>query len=201
MPQQVTITISYDTDIKPRFLNVTYKRGIASDGTVGKRQVYGMQADTDGSDYDMSIVYPSYERWLYEAIRMEREYMEGEPVTGLKGETTVTLLMPGNWEHYAPNAPGLRYAMLQLILNGMLSDWYEITQPESAAMYRKNAELNKAEITSIIYSLRAPGLQQHDMPSEEPSGEAGGGGDDELHRSEDAGDGGEQEEGGDDVNG
>ena len=155
MANTVTITIKEATAVK-RFQQVTYKQGRAVEQPNVMKQVYNIQADSEDSA-DAGLTHDSYQRWLYEAVRVVREYMTSEPTVSNTDETSITLLMPSNWEHYT-NAPGLKYAMLELILNGMLADWYDTVEPDSAVTYKKKAELNKAEIKSIIYSLSAPSV-------------------------------------------
>lgn len=154
MPQQVTITIK-EADALKRFERATFKQGRALEQPHVVKQVYNMQADSEDAA-DAGLMHDSYTYWLGEAINQAREYLTEEPVISNKDETSFNLLMPGNWEHYAPNAPGLKYAMMELIQNGMLSDWYDETKPDSAKSFRQKAELNKAEIRSIIYSLKPP---------------------------------------------
>jgi len=153
MSQQVSITIK-EYDVTVRFEKATYKMGRALEQPKAEKLVYNIQADKGSSD--ATLLHDSYNRWLSEAIDTVREYMVAEPVLANKDETTFTILMPGNWEHYAPNAPGLKYAMLELIHNGMLSDWYDETKQDLAKEYKRNVQLNKAQIVSIIYSLKPP---------------------------------------------
>ena len=154
MPQQVTITIK-EADALKRFEYATFKQGRALEQPKVMKQVYNLQADSEETA-DYGLMHDSYTYWLGEAVNQVREYLTAEPVIANKDESTFMLLMPGNWEHYAPNAPGLKYAMLELILNGMLADWYDETKPDSAKTFKQKAELNKAEIRSIIYSLKPP---------------------------------------------
>lgn len=119
------------------------------------KQVYNLQADGDDTA-DAGLMHDSYNEWLGVALNQVREYLTAEPTIANKDESTFVLLMPGTWEHYAPNAPGLKYVMLELIQNGMLADWYDETKPDSAKTFRQKSELNKAEIRSIIYSLKPP---------------------------------------------
>ena len=154
MPQQVTITIK-EADALLRFERATFKQGRALEQPQVVRQVYNLQADREDTA-DEGLMHDSYTRWLWEGIRIVREYLVAEPTVANKDETSFMLLMPGNWEHFAPNAPGLKYAMLELIHHGMLADWYEEIKPDSAKSYKQKAELNKAEIHSIIYSLKPP---------------------------------------------
>lgn len=86
-----------------------------------------------------------------------REYLSGTPnydSSPNDKEFVINLLMPQNW--VVQSKAGLRYALLELVHNGMLADWYDDTKPDSAAAFKKKAELNKAEIHSIIYSLNPP---------------------------------------------
>lgn len=154
MPQQVTIMIK-EADALKRFERATFKQGRALEQPNVVKQVYNLQADHEESA-DQGLMHDSYNQWLGEAVNQVREYLTAEPTVSNTDETTLVLLMPGNWEHYAPNAPGLRYAMLELIQNGMLADWYDETKPDSAKSFRQKAELNKAQIRSIIYSLKPP---------------------------------------------
>ena len=119
------------------------------------KQVYNLQADGEDTA-DAGLMHDSYNKWLGEAVNQVREYLTAEPTITNTDVTSIVLLMPGSWEHYAPNAPGLKYAMLELIQNGMLADWYDGTKPDSAKSFKQKAELNKAEIRSIIYSLKPP---------------------------------------------
>jgi hypothetical protein len=41
----------------------------------------------------------------------------------------------------------------------MLADWYDDMKPDQSKAYKQKAEVNKAEIHSIIYSLNPPSLQ------------------------------------------
>lgn len=154
MPQQVTITIK-EADALKRFERATFKQGRALEQPNVVKQVYNLQADGEETA-DAGLMHDSYTYWLGEAVNQVREYLVAEPTIANNDESTFMLLMPGNWEHYAPNAPGLRYAMLELIQNGMLADWYDETKPDSAKTFRQKSEVNKAEIRSIIYSLKPP---------------------------------------------
>lgn len=154
MPQQVTIMIK-EADALKRFERATFKQGRALEQPNVAKQVYNLQADSEETA-DAGLMHESYTYWLGEAINQVREYLVAEPTIANKDESTFMLLMPGNWEHYAPNAPGLKYAMLELIQNGMLADWYDETKPDSAKTFRQKSEVNKAEIRSIIYSLKPP---------------------------------------------
>lgn len=138
-----------------RFQQATYKQGRALEQPNVVKQVYNLQADGEDTA-DAGLMHDSYNEWLGEAVNQVREYLTAEPTVANTDVTSIVLLMPGNWEHYAPNAPGLKYAILELIHNGMLADWYDNTKPDSAKGFRQKAELNKAEIRSIIYSLKPP---------------------------------------------
>ena len=137
-----------------RFMQATWKNGRSTDLPNLAKQTYNAQADLDDTA-DAALMHDSYTRWLYEGVGLVREYLTAEPTVS-NDETTMILLMPGNWEHYSPNAPGLKYAIRELILNGMLGDWYDEVKPELAKTFKQKAELNKAEIYSIIYSLKPP---------------------------------------------
>ena len=158
MSQQVTISIK-ESEVLKLMEQATFKQGRALEQPQVAKQVYNLQSDVEDAA-DAGLMHSSYAFWLGEAINQVREYLTEEPTVGTTVQTsdttTITLLMPGNWEHYAPNAPGLRYAMLELIQNGILADWYDKTKPDSAKTFRQKAELNKAEIRSIVYSLRPP---------------------------------------------
>lgn len=154
MSQQVTITIK-EANVLKRFEDATYKQGKALEQPQVAKQVWNLQADVEEAA-DYVLMHESYAYWLGEAVNQVRKYLLSEPAVSNKDETSLVLLMPGNWEHYAPNAPGLKYAMLELIQNGMLADWYDETKPDSAKTFWQKAELNKAEIRSIVYSLRPP---------------------------------------------
>ena len=154
MPQQVTIMIK-EADALKRFERATFKQGRALEQPNVAKQVYNLQADGEETA-DAGLMHESYTYWLGEAINQVREYLVAEPTIANKDESSFMLLMSGNWEHYAPNAPGLKYAMLELIQNGMLADWYDETKPDSAKTFRQKSEVNQAEIRSIIYSLKPP---------------------------------------------
>lgn len=154
MSQQVTITIK-EANVLKRFEDATYKQGKALEQPQVAKQVWNLQADVEEAA-DYVLMHESYAYWLGEAVNQVREYLLAEPSIANKDESTFMLLMPGNWEHYAPNAPGLKQAMLELILNGMLADWYENTKTDSAKTFRQKSELNKAEIRNIVYSLKPP---------------------------------------------
>ena len=154
MSQQVTITIK-EASVVGRFVDATFKQGKALEQPKAEKLVYNLQADTEEAT-DQRLTHDSYNRWLSEAVNAVREYMTAEPVLANGDETTLTLLMPGNWEHYAPNAPGLKYAMLELIHNGMLADWYDETKQDLAKEYQRNVQLNKSQIVSIVYSQKPP---------------------------------------------
>lgn len=138
-----------------RFERATFKQGRALEQPQVVKQVYNLQADGEDTA-DAGLMHDSYTYWLGEAVNQVREYLTAEPIITNTDVTSITLLMPDNWEHYAPNAPGLKYAMLELIQNGMLADWYDETRPDSAKTFRQKSEVNKAEICSIIYSLKPP---------------------------------------------
>lgn len=154
MSQQVTIMIK-EADALKRFEHATFKQGRALEQPNVAKQVYNLQADHEETA-DQGLMHGSYNFWLGEAVNQVREYLTAEPTVANTDETTIVLKMPGNWEHYAPNAPGLKYAMLELIQNGMLADWYDETKPDSAKTFRQKAEVNRAQIRSIIYSLKPP---------------------------------------------
>ena len=156
MSQQVTITIK-EAEVLKRFQQATYKQGRALEQPNVVKQVYNLQADGEDTA-DAGLMHDSYNAWIGEAVNQVREYLTAEPTITNTDVTNIVLQMPGNWEHYAPNAPGLKYAMTELILNGMLADWYDNTKPDSAKGFRQKAELNKAQVRSIIYALKAPSV-------------------------------------------
>lgn len=153
MAQQVTIVIN-EIDVLLRFRQATFKQGEAMEQPKAEKFVSTLKADNERGS-DVGLMHDSYFHWLLESINQVREYMVNPPVFG-KDDTNINLLMPGNWEHYAPNAPGLKYAMIELISNGLLADWYDNIKQDLSRAFKQKVEVNKAEIHSIIYSLKAP---------------------------------------------
>lgn len=155
MPQTVTITIN-KTDAIKRFEDAAWKLGRMLEQPQSVKQVWNLQADReDGADND--LMNASFDQHLWEGVYIISEYLASEPSYGTASHSsdfTITLLMPSHWVIHS--APGLKYAMLELVHNGMMADWLADMKPDQAASYRKQAELNKAQIQSIIYALNAP---------------------------------------------
>lgn len=155
MPQTVTITIKKDDAIK-RFEQAAWKLGRMLEQPNSVKQVWNLQADHE-ENADKGLMDASFEQHLWEGVKIISEYLASEPTygTGLaSNDFTITLTMPSHWVIHS--APGMKYAMLELIHNGMMADWLENMKPDQANAYKKQAELNKAQIQSIIYALNAP---------------------------------------------
>ena len=94
--------------------------------------------------------HDSYLKWLAAGVSILDKNLDTK--TYLKGEkTTILIQMPEEWGTHS--APGIKYAMYDLINNGMLSDWHDSRGSDKAKRYRQAAELNKAQIQSIINSI------------------------------------------------
>lgn len=155
MPQTVTITID-KTDATKRFMQSTWKHGRTAELPNVAKQTYNMQADIEESA-DAGLAEASFGRWIWSGINIMREYLKSEPSYQLPpndDKMDITLEMPKTWNVDSLNA--LKFALLELIHNGMLADWYDDTNPESAKSFKTKAEVNKAEIHSIIYTLNPP---------------------------------------------
>lgn len=152
---QVEIRIDR-TEAFRRFERATWKQGRMLEQPKSVTQVYNIQADREESA-DNGLMEASFDRWIQEGVAIMREYVSSLPhydASPHDNEFVINLLMPGNWVIHS--APGLKYALLELVHNGMLADWYDDTKADSATAFKKKAELNKAEIHSIIYSLNPP---------------------------------------------
>ena len=155
MPQQVTIRIN-KTDVTRRFMQSTWKQGRTTDLPNVVKQTYNVQADNEESA-DAGLMEASFNRWIWAGIDIMREYLADTPTYAPKphdDEFVITLLMPNNWEIHS--LPALKYALAELIHNGMLADWYDDTKPDAAKAHKQKAEVNKAEIHSNIYALNPP---------------------------------------------
>ena len=149
--RQIEITIDKQEQLK-RFEQAAWKLGRSFEQPAIAKQVYNVQADSEESA-DSGLMDASFGRWLWSGIDIISEYMYSEPV--FSGDiVTITLRLPQNWIIHS--APGMKYAMLELIHNGMMADWCEKVKPDMAVAFKKDAELNKAQIKSIVYSLNAP---------------------------------------------
>ena len=151
----VTITISKSEQLR-RFEQATWKMGRMLEQPQSAKQVYNMQADQEESA-DSGLMDASFERRLWEGVNLLGEYLADTPSYEAKPNDdnfTIVLQLPQNWIIHS--APGLKYALLELIYNGMMADWCQDMKPDQAASFKKEAELNKAQITSIIYALNAP---------------------------------------------
>lgn len=155
MPQTVTITIN-KTDAIKRFEQAAWKMGRMLEQPNSVKQVWNLQADHE-ENADNDLMNASFDKHLWEGVYIISEYLASEPSYGTashSSELTITLTMPSHWVIHS--APGMKYAMLELVHNGMMADWLENLKPDQANAYRKQAELNKAQIQSIIYALNAP---------------------------------------------
>lgn len=155
MPQTVTIVIDKTKAIK-RFEQAAWKMGRMLEQPNSVKQVWNLQADHE-EQADNDLMNASFEQHLWEGVYIISEYLASEPSYGTSthaNEFTITLTMPSHWVIHS--APGMKYAMLELVQNGMMADWLENMKPDQANAYKKQAELNKAQIQSIIYALNAP---------------------------------------------
>ena len=155
MPQTVTITIN-KTDAIKRFEQAAWKMGRMLEQPNSVKQVWNLQADHE-ENADNDLMNASFDKHLWEGVYIISEYLANEPTYGTgshSSELTITLTMPSHWVIHS--APGMKYAMLELVHNGMMADWLENLKPDQANAYKKQAELNKAQIQSIIYALNAP---------------------------------------------
>lgn len=153
---QVEIRIDR-TEALRRFERATWKQGRMLDQPQAARQVWNLQADHEETA-DSGLMLASFEQQLRKGVEVMREYVV-DAAYGVKpddGTFIIHLLLPQNWA--ATSEAGLKFALLELIQNGMLADWYDDTKPDQSKAYRQRAELNKAEIRSIIYSLNQPSL-------------------------------------------
>lgn len=153
----VEISIDRSEQIK-RFEREAWKIGRSMEQPQNAKQVSNFQADKEDAT-DNGLMEASFEDLLHEAMGIIGEYIADSPQpsygTGANANIfTITLNMPQNWLIHS--APGLKYAILELIYNGMMADWCDGLKTETANSYRKKAELNKAQISSIIYALNAP---------------------------------------------
>ena len=92
--------------------------------------------------------HDSYLKWLTAGVDILKRNLDTQ--TYLKGEKTIIKIqLPPSWMIHS--APGMTYAIRELIQNGMMADWHDGSA--EAKEYKKAAELNKAELQSIINSL------------------------------------------------
>lgn len=155
MSQTVTIPINKADAIK-RFEQAAWKLARMLEQPKSVKQVWNLQADIEDTA-DNGLMVASFEQHLWEGVNLMGEYLASTPTYGT-GQTasvfTITLTMPSNWVIHS--APGLKYEILELIHNGMMGDWLDDMKPDQAATFKKKAELSKAKIQSIVYSLNAP---------------------------------------------
>lgn len=153
----ITLTIDIvKSEQTRRFEQATWKQGKMLEQPQSVRQVYNIQADHEETA-DKGLMDSMFDKWVWEGVRIISEYVSGTP--GYSDNPTndvfsINVKMPRNWP--TDSFPSLKYALCELVYNGMMADWYENMKPDSALAYKKNADLNKAQIHSIIYSLNAP---------------------------------------------
>ena len=153
--RQVQIIISKSEQLR-RFEQATWKEGRMLEQPQSVKQVYNLQADQEESA-DSGLMQASFETHLWEGINIIKEYLADTPDYQAKPNDdnfVINLQLPQNWVIHS--APGLKFAMLELVHNGMMADWQDMMKPDQANSYKKKAELNKAQIQSIIYALNAP---------------------------------------------
>lgn len=151
---QVEIRIDREDALR-RFEQATWKAGRMLDQPQSVKQVYNLQADREESA-DSGLMLASFDEWLWVGIDIMREYLVSAAYGEKPDDKTfiINLQLPQNWVIHS--APGLKFALLELIHNGMLASWYDDLKPDQSKAYKQKAEVNKAEIHSIIYSLNAP---------------------------------------------
>lgn len=151
---QVEIRIDR-TEALRRFEQATWKQGRMLEQPQSARQVWNLQADQEESA-DSGLMLASFEQQLWKGVEVMREYVV-DAAYGVKPDDRtfiIHLLLPQNWVIHSE--AGLRFALLELIQNGMMADWYDDMKPDQSKAYKQKAEVNKAEIHSIIYSLNPP---------------------------------------------
>ena len=144
-----------------RVERATWKQGRILDQPKSAKQVYNMQADTGEANSDQPLLRDMFGRWAWACVDIVREYLRDVPGYPEKPDQEhdpedfiIPLRMPENW--VIKEREGLQSEMIELVHNGMMADWYDDTNPERSATYKKKAEANKAEIHSTIYALNAP---------------------------------------------
>lgn len=155
MPQTVTIVVDR-ANAKKRFEQAAWKLARMLEQPNSVKQVWNLQADHE-EQADNDLMNASFDRHLWEGVDIMNEYLATTPAYGTSShsdEFTITLTMPSHWVIHS--APGLKYALLELVHNGMMADWLDDMKPDQSNAYKKQAELNKAQIQSMIYALNAP---------------------------------------------
>ena len=115
--------------------------------------IYETEADKRFRDATRGCAKPnhdSYLKWLQEGVDILAKNLETSSQP--KGDVTVIKIqLPPSWMIHS--APGMTYAIMEMIFNGMMSDWYDGWDASVSKRYRQSAELNKAQLQSIINSL------------------------------------------------
>lgn len=151
---QVEIRIDRTEALK-RFEQATWKQGRMLEQPQSVKQVYNLQADQEETA-DSGLMTASFEEWLWVGVDIMREYLVSADYSVKPYDQTfiINLQLPQNWVIHSK--AGLQYALRELIHNGMLASWYDDLKPDQSKAYKQKAEVNKAEIHSVIYSLNAP---------------------------------------------
>jgi outer membrane receptor for monomeric catechols len=154
--RQVEIKVDRDAALK-RFEQATWKQGRMLEQPQSAKQVWNLQADHEETA-DSGLMLASFEQHLWKGVELMREYVDSAAYGENQEANTfiINLVMPQNW--VVQSQAGLKFALLELIQNGMLADWYDDVKPDQSKAYKQKAEVNKAEIHSIIYSLNPPSV-------------------------------------------
>lgn len=105
--------------------------------------------DCHGEKPDELLCIP-LRKWFNEGLNIIKERVAAKVEEG-GGVLKITMQMPDAWMIHS--APGMKYSLRELIYNGMMSGWYRDVKKDVAEKFRLAAELNKAELKSIIVSL------------------------------------------------
>ena len=146
MPMTVTINMDKEAALK-RFQQATWKLGRST--VASSPLVYNMQADAEETA-DYGLMDAMYGEWWEKGVHEVSEF-----VTEHDG-TSVTLELPSRW---AGSRAALKYALGELLHNGMLGDWYDDVKQDVATAFKKKAVLNQAEIRAIVYSVNPPSME------------------------------------------
>ena len=154
---QVTITLAVSAMVLDAE-SLLWKYGNGIEGEGNDKAVNNVKSDGGSKAVDAHVLEASCVGRVNEVVEMLYDFSPA--VAESSGTYTIGLTMSDRWGGETPTAKTatLTAAMKKYILDGMMSDWLNVTAPSEASVYTNKLAGDAREIRNNIYTLNKPAI-------------------------------------------
>ena len=148
MNQSIVIS---KTEVKTEFEVLVYKYANAIEGADNAKAVRNVKSDRVDDAADALLVDNSFDKRLKEVVGLMHDFEADANTSG--DNVTVAFVVTSRW---AGNTDTLLSMAKAYILDGMMTDWLNVTAPSEATVYVTRLQSDATDIKVALYAKKQP---------------------------------------------